>query len=248
MQQTVSRPQSNPNVGSNNSKNSHSSVVLILALLLFALSGLMTGFATGAFTRPKQPQQQVNKNHQATPPPAVTQTKTPQQTSTLSIVPLGCPMQDRLFSPEVADGKTPYTFSVHATDRAAGTCNVNNNPLHASGITFKMWLIKRLPKNHGITFLPSAQSLLDNISSPTDGKLTDGSGKTTDTDIQEIPQSLQFTNTAQAQQSDSQGHVTWQYTVSPDVPNGDYNLVVLADSAGKSYNWSWFQIDIKKAS
>jgi hypothetical protein len=60
---------------------------------------------------------------------------------------------------------------------------------------------------------------------------------------------LQFDSaTLQTQVCNDQGQAKWNYTVSPSVAPGSYDLVVLTDWQGKSFIWSWFHITIKKAS
>ena len=242
MQPAASRQQPNPNFRA--TANNRSTIVVILALLLFALSGLMTGFATGTFTRPKQTASQGNKDPKGNIPTTVAAQQTPKASTTPSVqaVPVGCPAVEQFSDTEIADGSQSYTLSVHATDKSGGRCSPTNQPIHASGIIFKMWLIHRIPDGKSINF--SRDSLLNtaNLSNPITAKIQDD-------DVTEV-QGLAFdtAHTPQVQQSDAQGHVTWNYTVPPSIEAGHYDMVILIDWAGQYYNWTWRDIDITKAS
>ena len=242
MQQAAPRQQPNPNFKATG--NSRATIIAILALLLFALSGLMTGFATGTFTRHKQTAQQNNKGTKGTAPTAIVSQQTPNASTTpvVQVVPVGCPAVESFSNPQIADGSHSYTFSVHATDKSGGTCSANNKRINAAGITFKLWLIHRIPGDKGISF--SRDSLLNtaNLVNPITAKIQND-------DAMEV-QGLAFdtAHTPQVQQSDAQGHVSWTYTVSPSIKDGEYDMVVLIDWAGQYYNWTWRNLDIKKAS
>ena len=243
MQPAASRQQPNPNFRATG--NSRSTLIAILALFLFALSGLMTGFATGAFTRPKQTaQQNNNKNTRGSAPTAVVSKQKPTASTTpvVHVTPVGCPAVEIFSNPEIADGSHMYTFSAHATDKSGGTCSATNKRITMAGITFKLWLIHRIPSGKGISF--SRDSLLNtaNLTNPITAKIQND-------DAQEV-QGLAFdtAHTPQVQQSDAQGHVTWNYTVPPSIQAGDYDAVILIDWAGQYYNWTWRNLDITKAS
>jgi len=242
MQQAASQQQPDPNFRTTG--NNRSTIVVILALLLFALSGLMTGFATGAFTRPKQTASQGNKNSKGTSPATAVpqQTKNISTTPTVQAAPVGCPTVEQFSDPEIADGTHPYTFSVHATDKSGGTCSNMNNRIHASGITFKMWLIHRIPDGKGITFSNKNLQNVANLTNPILAKIQDDDA----TEVQGL--AFDTAHTPQVQQSDAQGHVTWSYTVPPSIEAGHYDMVILVDWAGQYYNWTWRNIDIMKAS
>ncbi len=64
----------------------------------------------------------------------------------------------------------------------------------------------------------------------------------------EVP-GLTFTdaNSPQTHLCTSKGRGTWTYQVTPSVPAGVYDLVVLNDWSGVHYNWSWVQISIKSS-
>ena len=241
MQQVASPQQPNPNFRTTG--NNRSTVVVILALVLFALSGLMTGFATGAFTRPKQTASQGNKGPNGTAPTAVITQQTPNAsvTSVAQVTRVGCPAVDQFSDAEIADGSHPYTLLVHATDTSGGTCNSINKRISAAGITFKMWLIHRIPDDQGISFSHDSLKNADNLINPITATIPkDGA---------EEVEGLTFDNaSSQVQRSDAQGNVTWHYTVSPSVEDGNYDMVILVDWAGQYYNWTWRNISVKKAS
>jgi len=142
------------------------------------------------------------------------------------------------YSPiEMADGSTTYTVIAYAVDQSIDPGH--GNPVHASGITFKLWLVERIPT--GITFLLARQDLqkVGTIQNPLTGTVQDQP-------YQEIP-GLNFdTGILQTHPSNTKGKVIWKYQLSSSVASGDYDLVVLSDWDGKYYNWSWANIEIKK--
>ena len=72
-------------------------------------------------------------------------------------------------------------------------------------------------------------------------------GKIDNTDYPEIANALQFgPNTKQLQLSNNQGQANWTYKLNPNLQRRDYSLVILTDWQGKVYNWSWYDITIKK--
>lgn len=112
-----------------------------------------------------------------------------------------------------------------------------------AGITFKLWLTQQIPQS--INFPQGAQALFNSINNPIAGTAINKSGKSSG-QIQDL-QSLQFVGTAQVQQSDAQGRITWKYTLPTSLKPGNYSLFVLANWQGKQYNWSWRDITITKA-
>jgi hypothetical protein len=138
---------------------------------------------------------------------------------------------------EMADGSTTYTVIAYAVDQSIDPGH--GNPVHASGITFKLWLVERIPT--GITFMLARQDLqkVSTIQNPLTGIVQDQP-------YQEIP-GLNFdTGILQTHSSNTKGKVIWKYQLSSSVASGDYDLVVLSDWDGKYYNWSWANIEIKK--
>ena len=136
MQQIASPRHPNPN----GRASSRPVIIAILALLLFALSGLLTGFATGAFTRPKQTVQQNNNNNNktnpsgnSTPIPAQTQVPKGTQTPDILVVGLGCPSVQDYTVQEVRGSS--YKFQAQITDKSAECKNGGGQPLHVAGVT-----------------------------------------------------------------------------------------------------------------
>ncbi len=233
MQQVASQPHSNPNFRSANGRNNRSTTIVILALLLFALSGLMTGFATGAFTRFKQSQPHGNNNKTNQPGKTVTtpvHTQTPQltQTPSIEVLGLGCPGIVGYTPQEIQNGS--YKFQTQMLDKSSG-CQNGGQPLHVPGITCRLWLTK--DNNFG------ANIPYDRIKSVT--TLQDAFPK-------EEQGALIFNGTTQVQACNAQGATVWDYQLAPSVSDGTYFLVVLADWQGILYNWTARQISITKAS
>ncbi len=217
--------------------------VLVLAIMMFALSGLLVGFAVGAFAGPARPQATPPKQSGPTLP---VQSPIPTHPPTIQAVPLGCPEIEKTSSvfttvAQIADGTT-YTLSTQVKDKSAGTCSPNNKPVLASGITCKLWLVPRIP-NGQILLFPKEDARLkhDDLTAPLTGTIQN-------TDFAEVP-GLQFNDptTPQLQQCNAQGHASWNYTVAPTVPPGDYDLVVLTDWSGRYFNWTWINVTIKAA-
>ncbi len=202
------------------------------AILLFALSGLISGFAVGAFVHLK-PATGTTHNTGSGTKPIAQNTRTPVITSTLTPVKLGWPVFQQPFTfRQIANGTTFYTVTIQVVDRSIDASH--GNPVHATGITCKIWLTKDA-------------NVSGNIQTGNDGRL-----KSVDTINQpfpgEIVGALNFDpSTQQVRLSDANGQATWKYTISTSVDPGSYQLVVLADWNGIHYNWSWANIEIKKA-
>ena len=253
MQQLTSRPQPGmypnrpPHHGSTGNTSDRSTIVLITALILFAIAGLLSGFAIGAINRPHHTQT-ANNTHgtQQNQPNVPSKTGgTTQKTPTITIVPIGCPVPDAYVPIETADGQTPYTVSAYATTHSNDPRSCGGNQLTDAGITFKLWLTQSIPDPVSVNFPQGSQSVYTNINSPLTGTATK-QGKTTG-NIPEV-QGLQFASTSpQVQQSNAQGRVTWKYTLPTSLQPGNYELFVLVDWQGKEYNWSWRNITIQKA-
>lgn len=249
MQQLVSPPGPTyrPNTLPDNKRRKQSQAIVFMAFTLFALSGLLIGFAVGAFTRSRQPGQPGIDNTGSTG--GVVQGKTPQTVPTADVLALGgigCPhlIGNNFNFSEVADGKTPNTLSVQAQIQGPGICQFTaERPLHTPGITCKLWLVQRIPEGQVLEFPKEREQLshVELLSSPLTGTIKH-------TDVPEI-MGLNFDSaTLQTQLCNDQGQAKWNYTVSPSVAPGNYDLVVLTDWQGKSFIWSWFHITIKKAS
>jgi hypothetical protein len=213
-----------------NNGSSQTRMIAILAMLLFALAGLVSGFAVGAFIHPGLHFQTPGQGKTSTPPPTkqfATPTHTPH---TQHPIPLGYPLIGHVSYSEVADDNTPYTFSVQATDQSNGK-KAAGNPIHESGITCKLWLTKS--STDVTASMPiSRLKAVETLSAPFP---------------QEEPGSLDFydPSTPQTQMCNAKGQATWNYKVATSVQPGTYFLVVLTDWNGVHYSWSWVQVNIK---
>ena len=194
--------------------------VAIFAVLLFALSGLLTGFAVGAFVRPKIGGIGSPGNSNNTT--IVQQTKTATPVATVRPVKLGFPVVTAYKSREKADGTTAYTFTAYAVDQSIDA--QHGKRVNVAGINGKLWL-QHIPQNNFVS-LPGDRLRHQDIQ----GSLTDD----------EIVGALNFVSgSSQVQQTNASGQITWTYTLAATVPPGDYYLTVLLDWSGQAYNWSW---------
>ena len=213
-----------------NNWSSQTRTIAFVAMLLFAVAGLISGFAVGAFIRPGHHVQQSRQTQLPTHPPAnqlTTPTPTPH---TQHPVPLGFPIIVHYDYIEAADDNSTHTFSVQATDQSNGK-RAAGNPIHGSGVTCKLWLTKdgNVSANMPTDKLKAADSLSQPFPKEEAG-------------------SLDFFNpsTPQTQMCDAKGQATWNYKVTSSVVPGQYFLVVLNDWKGVHWSWSWVAIKIKK--
>jgi hypothetical protein len=198
--------------------------IAVFAVLLFALSGLISGFAVGAFVRPR-----IGSGTTSTgsgTPSGAQSTKTSQST-TAEHINLDFPVIGDFSYSEVANGSTSYIFTAQILDKS-------KNPIQASDVMCKLWLTKNGNVNTVLkadnAAIPRA---IDQIQQPFPHEVANG---------------LNFISPSQqVQRCTANGKTTWSYTISPSVGPGIYYLVVLADWKGKSYTWSWQSIKIKKA-
>ena len=214
--------------------NNRSAIIAILALLLFALSGLLTGFATEAFIHPKQTARQNNTtnnnnktnaagNTAATP----VQTQTPQVTQTpdILVVGLGCPGVQ--YSVQEVQGAS-YQVQAQVLDKAP---NCNGKALHVAGITCRLWLTKdsnfdtNIPKDR----IKSVNTLQQPFPKEEENALAFSSA------------------TPQVQPCNAQGPTMWNYQLSPSLEKGTYYLIVLTNWQGTLYNWTAKLINVTKA-
>lgn len=212
--------------GSNN-VGSQTRTIAVFAVFLFAIAGLISGFAVGAFIHPKTSSTGISGL--SVKPPVAQKTQTPVSTTTVQPTKLGYPVIDQADYFEKADGSTLYTLSAYAVDQAKDPGH--GNPIHASGITCRLWLTKNGNVNSNMPSdrLRSIDTLQESFP-------------------KEIPGALVFaSNTSQVQSSNTNGQAIWKYTVSSSLDSGTYYLVTLMDWNGIHYNWSWITITIKKA-
>jgi hypothetical protein len=215
-----------------NNLNPQTRKIAFVAILLFALSGLISGFAVGAFMHSKSKTGTgtgtVPTSSGTRPVTQATHTTVP--TTTTEHVNLDLPVinqgQGDYSYFQIANGSTNYTFS-------ALIINKNKNPIQASDVTCKLWLTKDGDVNSILRADNYAiPRKIDNIQQPFPKEVVGA-----------------FNYIAPSQQIQScapTGKTTWNYTISQSVNPGTYNLVVLADWKGKSFNWSWVNVVIKK--
>lgn len=237
--QTITRERTTgPGMDSTPHTSSQSRSIAIVAVILFALSGLISGFSIGAFIHPPK-SSLTNPNTSGTTPPIVAQspvaTKGPR---TVKTVPLGWPVIAYFNSMEIADGTTSYTLSANPVDQSIDAGH--GKEVYASGITCKVWLIQHIP---GTAHLSLPIPTLQNISA-IQNPIT---GTAKNQQYAEIPGLLFAANTPQTHACNPRGVTNWNYQIATTVTPGKYNLVVLTDWDGKRFNWSWADIIIKKA-
>jgi hypothetical protein len=207
--------------------NQQTRKIAIFAILLFALSGLISGFAVGAFThsKPRISGTTTPASSGTTPVTQITRTINP----TMHPEQLGDPVVTHMDYREIADGSTPYTFTSHAVDQSID--RHHGKQIYASGITCKLWL-QRIPAGNFVD-LPGERLRKLEIQEPLTGD--------------EIHDALIFSpGVSQIQSTDANGQVTWQYNVSTSVNPGDYYLVVLMDWQGQYFDWSWRYVTITR--
>jgi hypothetical protein len=213
-----------------NNISQQSRTIAIVAMLLFAIAGLISGFAVGVFVHPGQHIQPTGQTRLSKPPPAkqsTTPTPTPRVQHPL---PLGFPIILQSNSAAVADDNSAYTFTVQATDQSNGK-RAAGNPIHGSSITCKLWLTK--DGNVSSNMPAERLKAVDSLSQPFPG---------------EEAGSLDFfdSTTPQNQMCNAKGQATWNYKVATSVKPGLYFLVVLTDWNGVHWSWSWVAVRIKK--
>lgn len=206
-----------------NNLNEQTRKIAVIAILLFAISGLISGFAVGAFVHSKAKTRLgtvPNTGSRTTPITQVTHTPSTVQTQTPEK--LGNPVIDKsvFHSPEFADGQTTYTYAAYAV-------YVNGTRIHSPGITCKLWLTKDIKGLQREEWTP-----ISAVNNPIGG---------------DIQGALNFDpTTSQVQNCDANAQATWKYQVSPSVEPGTYYLAVLTDWAGKHYGIWWEQVIINK--
>ena len=213
-----------------NNLNPQTRKIAVVAILLFALSGLISGFAVGAFGHSKAKTGTGTTHNTGSGITPITQvTHTAVSTTTTEHVNLAEPVikQGDYSTFQIANGSTNYALS-------AQIINKNQTLIQVSDVTCKLWLTKEEDVN----------SILraDNYAIP----------RTIDTIHQPFPKEVVGTfnyipPSQQIQPCAPTGKTTWSYTISQSVDPGTYSLVVLADWKGKSFNWRWVSIVIKKA-
>lgn len=219
--------------GTDQYRNTRTQKIIIVAITLFALAGLMMGFAVGAITRPPR---QVSITPTPPPPTALAQkptpTATPAPTLTVADLGIGCPTVTANTGVQLADGNTDYTVSAEIVDKSIikTTLCGKGKDLHAPDLTCKVWLTKSDDALHKLTrdqFNP-----VSNLQNPFP---------------QEEQNALTFDTGQQVQPCSQTGPTAWTYKLSPSLKPGFYYVAVVADWKGIVFNWSWTTIRVKAA-
>jgi hypothetical protein len=211
--------------GPTNHSGPQSRTIAIVAVVLFALSGLISGFSIGAFIHPKLTS--TGTGTSATQPPIAQQTpvtgKTPHPQRPFV---LGEPEIVHYTYTEVADSSTPYTFSGQVV-------NSSGRPVYKSDITCKIWLTQ-----HGNTM---------SVINADNFKRLKAFATIQDPFPQEVVGGLNFSAaTPQTQTCSASGNTSWNYTVSTSIDPGIYFIVLLTDWNGVHYNWYSAGINITR--
>jgi hypothetical protein len=207
--------------------------VIIMAIIIFALSGFMGGFAFGAFTRPKEAIiQPLAQNHDI-PVASQKELLTPSPSSPPQPS-LGCPDVEANVSQMLADSQATYNATIQAKDKTGNQGNTCQNialekPLVIDGITCKLWLAKAQDPSAELSSDVSQLQHLDQLDEPSPNEIESG---------------LNFVTTTPQVQSCKQGQGNWKFTLSSTVSPGTYFLVGLTDWQGIHYNWSWYQLQV----
>ncbi len=217
--------------------SSQSRTIAIVAVILFALSGLISGFSIGAFIHPPK-SSLTDMNTSGTIPPIAGQSSvTSKGPHTTKTVPLGWPVIKYFNDTETADGSTVYTFSAYPVDQSVDTGH--GKEVYASGITCKVWLIQHIPASSHLSLpIPTLRDI-SAIQNPLTG-IAKGQ------QYAEIPGLSFNASTLEVHACNARGVTNWKYQIATTVAPGKYNLVVLTDWDGKRFNWSWADIIIKK--
>jgi hypothetical protein len=209
--------------GSANNLKNQSRAIAVISIILFAIAGLLSGFAVSAFTRPVQQQLANNTGTTLTPPqqkPAHTPTATSQTQLPFAMNPPAIQQAQYI---EIANESTTYNVTAQAVDK-------KSQSLYSQGITCKLWLTE--DSNVNANMPASRLRAIDTLAQPFPKEVQGG---------------LTFAETTlQTQPCNNNGQGQWSYTVSPSIKHGIYYLVVLMDWSGIRYNWSWVAINIKK--
>lgn len=205
--------------------------VLVVALVFFAIAGLISGMAVGAFTHQKPtastpPPVKVNN------PPIKTQKSTPTPTPSPTQAPglphLGTPKVDTIQL--LATG--PSTLTIHAYNKDT------NQPVHDNTITCRLWLTNKTPP--GAADKERANKLYAALMSV---------GTLNQPMPEEIPNSLTYSDPAHpaTQTTDAQGVCKWSFQIAPGLKPGTYYVVADTDWKGLRYPFVYFSINIPKA-
>jgi hypothetical protein len=209
--------------------NQQTRKIAFFAILLFAFSGLISGFAVGAFVHSKPKTGTGTVSETGSKITRVAQsTRTTVSTAVIENVNLGEPVinQGDYSYIQSANGSTNYSLSALIISK-------NNNPIHATDVTCKLWLTK--------------DGNVNSILRADDYAIPRAVGAFNQPFPKEVVGALNYVAPSQqVQPCAPNGKTTWTYTISPSINPGTYYLVTLANWKGKSFNWYWVAIAIKK--
>ncbi len=207
--------------------------VVMYTILCFALAGLIAGFAIGGFSH-----KPATNNTANNPGPVKTATSTITAMRTVvssptaqTAVELNPPNIIPLPSAtEKADGATQYSIGAQTIDKG-------KQSVHAPDITCKAWLVQQIPDNKVLSIDSTDLKNVANLTGPIAGKVDDHP-------FNEVS-GLSFDGTTpQTHLCDSKGQMIWKYTITPSIPVGTYDIVILTDWQGLHWNWSWAQFAV----
>ena len=216
-----------PAQGSINTSGKSSRSIAMFAVILFALSGLISGFAVGGFLHSRSGQSSTSGSGTTSEGQTTGSSSSNKSHPTF----LNPPHIELSNVVEKANGMT-YTFTTQAVNR-------QDKPVQASDITCKLWLVQPIPGNAKYIIPDSTLSEINTIQNPIIGTVD---GRSWEEEVS----GLNFdSSTPQTHLCNANGQFIWKYQLSNLIQPGDYDLVVLTDWGGVHYNWSWINIDIK---
>lgn len=205
---------------STNSINSQPRGIIVTAIIMFALVGLLSGFAVGAFVRPGHGSP-VNVPNQAGTTPSTHKTHTPTAPATEHPTTITEPKINTYTYNEVANGSTSYTFT-------ASTIKKSGAPINGSDLTCKIWLTR--DGNVSASITSDRLRSVGTLNQPFPREVLDG---------------LTFSASTPQTQTCANGQGTWSYTLPSTLHPGLYYIVALMDWEGAHYNWSWVAIRVR---
>lgn len=209
--------------------------LLMTTLVAFSLAGLIMGFTLGGLTasRSRATTGTIGPVKKQTPVVQNTTTATPSPTPP-PVIFLGFPQFKPYPVPtESAANTAGYTVGMQAVDK-------QGKLVHSADVTCKLWLIQQLQSGQKLNIDSATLKAVNNLQNPIQGTVAG-----TPQPVPEINGLTFDSATPQTALCDSNGQITWKYTIAATVPPGPYDLVILADWQGKHFNWYWTNITIQ---
>lgn len=214
--------------------------LLTTILVAFSLAGLIAGFTLGGLTASRSRATTGNTGPVKKQTPVIQNTATATPTSTPPpAIFLGFPQFKPYPVPtESATSTTstapyPYTVGMQAVDK-------QNKPVYSGDVTCKLWLIQQLQPGKKLSIDSATLKSVNNLQNSIQGTVSG-----TPQPVPEVNGLTFDPTTPQTALCDSNGQITWKYSIAATVPPGPYALVILADWQGKHYNWYWTNITIQ---